>query len=80
MCSTLTLNTLQTPDLGLLAKLRLTYDFHDDKDIMPRSQSDDLFLLHRIIRFISGQAASSFFTEVRVIGGEHVPAHGPLIV
>ncbi|KAK7043165.1 hypothetical protein VNI00_008519 [Paramarasmius palmivorus] len=47
---------------------------------MPHSQSDDLFLLHRIIRFISGKAASSFFTEVRVIGGEHVPAHGPLIV
>ncbi|KAI3604698.1 glycerol-3-phosphate o-acyltransferase [Moniliophthora roreri] len=47
---------------------------------MTSSQSNDFFLLHRIIRFISGNAASSFFTEVRVIGGEHVPATGPLIV
>ncbi|KAL0572774.1 hypothetical protein V5O48_009187 [Marasmius crinis-equi] len=42
--------------------------------------SNNLFLLHRVIRFISSHAASSFFSEVRVIGGENVPATGPLIV
>ncbi|KAF9257943.1 glycerol-3-phosphate-acyltransferase [Marasmius fiardii PR-910] len=44
------------------------------------SNSNDFFLLHRVIRFISSKAASSFFTEVRVIGGENVPATGPLVV
>jgi len=42
--------------------------------------SDDIFVLHRIIRYISGLAASSFFTEVRVVGAEHVPKSGPMIV
>ncbi|KAJ8078021.1 hypothetical protein PM082_000223 [Marasmius tenuissimus] len=46
----------------------------------PSSNPGNLFLLHRVIRFISSNAASSFFTEVRVIGGENVPATGPLIV
>ncbi|THU95516.1 hypothetical protein K435DRAFT_723613 [Dendrothele bispora CBS 962.96] len=42
--------------------------------------SDDIFVLHRIIRYISGVAASTFFTEVRVLGGENVPQSGPMIV
>ncbi|KAJ7282606.1 hypothetical protein C8J57DRAFT_1295819 [Mycena rebaudengoi] len=36
--------------------------------------------LHRLIRFLSGLGAASFFTEVRVIGGENVPKEGPIIV
>lgn len=37
-------------------------------------------VLHRLIRLISSWALSSFFTEVRVIGGENVPKDGPIIV
>ncbi|KAF9531602.1 glycerol-3-phosphate-acyltransferase [Crepidotus variabilis] len=44
------------------------------------SSSDDAKPLHRIIRFIAGLAVESFFTEVRVIGGESVPTNGPIIV
>ncbi|KAF6761167.1 hypothetical protein DFP72DRAFT_880302 [Ephemerocybe angulata] len=44
------------------------------------SSSSDFMLLHRIIRFIAGTAANSFFTEVRVIGEENVPKEGPIIV
>ena len=36
--------------------------------------------LHRLIRFISGLAVDSFFTEVRIVGGEYVPKEGPIIV
>lgn len=36
--------------------------------------------LHRLIRYVSGVAATSFFTEIRVIGGENVPSDGPIIV
>ncbi|KAF8893430.1 hypothetical protein BD779DRAFT_1609793 [Infundibulicybe gibba] len=43
------------------------------------SSSDPKFL-HRLIRGISGLAASSFFTEIRVVGGENVPQDGPIIV
>jgi 1-acyl-sn-glycerol-3-phosphate acyltransferase len=42
--------------------------------------SGDLKVLHRGIRAMSGAAAASFFTEVRVIGGENVPKDGPIIV
>ncbi|KAJ7090944.1 hypothetical protein B0H15DRAFT_930373 [Mycena belliarum] len=42
--------------------------------------SGDLKLLHRALRYMSGVAAASFFTEVRVIGGENVPRDGPIIV
>ncbi|KAJ6594540.1 hypothetical protein B0H19DRAFT_1095921 [Mycena capillaripes] len=42
--------------------------------------SGDLKILHRGIRYMSGAAAASFFTEVRVIGGENVPQDGPIIV
>ena len=38
------------------------------------------YLLHKIIRRIASWAVYSFFTEVRVIGGENVPANGPIIV
>ncbi|KAI0246459.1 hypothetical protein BJV78DRAFT_1135151 [Lactifluus subvellereus] len=38
------------------------------------------YVLHRIIRRIASWAVYSFFTEVRVIGGENVPANGPIIV
>ncbi|KAI0293227.1 glycerol-3-phosphate-acyltransferase [Russula brevipes] len=41
---------------------------------------DTDYILHRIIRQIASWAAHSFFTEVRVIGGENVPANGPIIV
>ncbi|KAJ7213017.1 hypothetical protein GGX14DRAFT_446036 [Mycena pura] len=40
----------------------------------------ELKLLHRAIRYITGVAAASFFTEVRVIGGDSVPKDGPIIV
>ena len=40
----------------------------------------DSMVLHRFIRLISTWALSSFFTEVRVIGGENVPKDGPIIV
>lgn len=43
-------------------------------------QMDTDYILHRIIRRIASWAVYSFFTEVRVIGGEKVPAHGPIIV
>lgn len=36
--------------------------------------------LHRIIRGTAGLAVDSFFTELRVIGGENVPKKGPIIV
>ncbi|TFK74279.1 glycerol-3-phosphate-acyltransferase [Pluteus cervinus] len=36
--------------------------------------------LHRLIRGTAGMAAASFFTEIRVIGGENVPKDGPIIV
>ena len=44
-----------------------------------RSHSDRK-TLHRLIRYVSGVAATSFFTEIRVIGGENVPRDGPIIV
>lgn len=47
---------------------------------LPMSSSSDSKALHRVIRFISGLAVSSFYTEVRVIGGENVPKDGPIIV
>ncbi|KAJ7028561.1 hypothetical protein C8F04DRAFT_62710 [Mycena alexandri] len=42
--------------------------------------SGDLKVLHRALRWMSSQAAASFFTEVRVIGGDNVPKDGPIIV
>ncbi|KIJ68024.1 hypothetical protein HYDPIDRAFT_107608 [Hydnomerulius pinastri MD-312] len=36
--------------------------------------------LHRVIRRLAGWAMWSFFTEVRVVGGENVPVEGPIIV
>jgi hypothetical protein len=41
---------------------------------------DTDYILHRIIVRIASWAVHSFFTEVRVIGGENVPANGPIIV
>jgi hypothetical protein len=41
---------------------------------------DTDYLLHRFLVRIASWAVYSFFTEVRVIGGEHVPANGPIIV
>jgi 1-acyl-sn-glycerol-3-phosphate acyltransferase len=40
----------------------------------------DYYVLHRILVRIASWAVYSFFTEVRVIGGENVPANGPIIV
>lgn len=40
----------------------------------------DYYLLHRVIRRIASWGVYSFFTEVRVIGGENVPVNGPVIV
>lgn len=37
-------------------------------------------VLHRLIRGAAGLAVDSFFTELRVIGGENVPKSGPIIV
>ncbi|KXN90629.1 Glycerol-3-phosphate O-acyltransferase 2 [Leucoagaricus sp. SymC.cos] len=36
--------------------------------------------LHRVLRGTAGLAVDSFFTELRVIGGENVPKTGPIIV
>ncbi|KAJ3772017.1 glycerol-3-phosphate-acyltransferase [Lentinula raphanica] len=48
---------------------------------MPSSANDfDFFLLHRVIRYVTGLAAVSFFSEIRVVGGENVPQTGPVIV
>jgi glycerol-3-phosphate O-acyltransferase / dihydroxyacetone phosphate acyltransferase len=41
---------------------------------------DTDYILHRILRRIASWAVYSFFTEVRVIGGEKVPMSGPIIV
>jgi hypothetical protein len=41
---------------------------------------DTDYILHRILRRIASWAVYSFFTEVRVIGGEKVPVNGPIIV
>lgn len=40
----------------------------------------NLYLLHRILVQIAKFAVTSFFTEVRVIGGENVPLKGPTIL
>lgn len=40
----------------------------------------DYKLLHRIIRGTASLAVDSFFTELRVVGGENVPKEGPIIV
>ncbi|KAK0505265.1 hypothetical protein EDD18DRAFT_1061095 [Armillaria luteobubalina] len=42
--------------------------------------SSEYFLLHKVIRYVVGVAAGSFFTEIRVIGEENVPKDGPIIV
>ncbi|KAG6880345.1 hypothetical protein C0992_011096 [Termitomyces sp. T32_za158] len=42
--------------------------------------ASDRKVLHKVIRQISDWALSSFFTEIRVIGGENVPKDGPIIV
>jgi len=42
--------------------------------------SSDTKVLHIIIRKLCDWALSSFFTEIRVIGGENVPKDGPIIV
>ncbi|KAJ3989484.1 glycerol-3-phosphate-acyltransferase [Lentinula detonsa] len=48
---------------------------------MSSSANDfNLFLLHRLIRYVTGLAAVSFFSEIRVVGGENVPETGPMIV
>ena len=41
---------------------------------------DTDYLLHRFLVRIASWAVYSFFTEVRVIGGENVPVNGPMIV
>jgi hypothetical protein len=45
-----------------------------------RDFMDTDYISHRIIRRIASWAVYSFFTEVRVIGGENVPLNGPIIV
>lgn len=40
----------------------------------------ELKLLHRVLRTLAGWAVLSFFTEIHIIGGENVPADGPIIV
>ncbi|KAF8993678.1 glycerol-3-phosphate-acyltransferase [Cyathus striatus] len=44
------------------------------------SSTEDFKAVHRLIRLTASLAVSSFFTEVRVIGGENVPKDGPIIV
>ncbi|KZT04264.1 glycerol-3-phosphate-acyltransferase [Laetiporus sulphureus 93-53] len=38
------------------------------------------YFLHRFLRQIAAWALVSFFTEIRIIGGENVPRNGPIIV
>lgn len=38
------------------------------------------YIVHKVVRRIASWAVYSFFTEVRVIGGENVPANGPIVV
>ncbi|KAL6303515.1 glycerol-3-phosphate-acyltransferase [Sparassis latifolia] len=40
----------------------------------------DAYVLHRFFRQIASWAVVSFFSEIHVIGGEHVPLDGPIIV
>ena len=40
----------------------------------------DGYYLHKFLRGIAGWAVVSFFTEIHVVGGEHVPKEGPIIV
>lgn len=44
---------------------------------MPDSDSQ---MLHKVLRKLARWAVWSFFTEVRVVGGENVPVEGPIIV
>jgi 1-acyl-sn-glycerol-3-phosphate acyltransferase len=37
-------------------------------------------VLHRVIRRVAYWAVWSFFSQVHVIGSEHVPKDGPIIV
>ena len=37
-------------------------------------------VIHRVIRRVAGWAVIAFFTEIRVVGEENVPKHGPIIV
>lgn len=56
-------------------------DFSNSHLSTPMSSSySERKTLHRLIRYVSGVAATSFFTEIRVIGGENVPSDGPIIV
>lgn len=41
---------------------------------------DEAKVLHRVIRKLARWSVVSFFTRVHVIGGEHVPEDGPLIM
>ena len=47
---------------------------------LPFLPMDEDYRLHKILRRFASWAVNSFFTEVRVIGGENVPANGPIIV
>ena len=51
-----------------------------DRTWLKCSVMDTDYILHRILRRIASWATYSFFTEVRVIGGENVPMNGPIIV
>ena len=42
--------------------------------------ASDPKIVHRIVRTVASWAVTSFFTEIRVVGGENVPKHGPIIV
>jgi 1-acyl-sn-glycerol-3-phosphate acyltransferase len=44
------------------------------------SAGSETTVLHGLIRFVASLAVHSFFTELRVIGGENVPRDGPIIV
>ncbi|KZT29092.1 glycerol-3-phosphate-acyltransferase [Neolentinus lepideus HHB14362 ss-1] len=40
----------------------------------------NFWILHRVLVRIAGWAVVSFFSQIRVVGGENVPEHGPLII
>lgn len=67
--------TVQVRHNGTLHVCLLSY--LPSPQMAPKS---DTKALHRLIRFIARLAVGSFFTEVRVIGGENVPKDGPILV
>lgn len=66
--------------IDVLAVLPLERVHIDIEGAVSLLAMDTDYILHRFLVRIASWAVHSFFTEVRVIGGENVPANGPIIV